>query len=122
MPWDLDNDRPIYLQLMERIQQDIVAGVYQAGDKLPSVRDLAMEAAVNPNTMQKALSELERNGLLHSQRTSGRYITEDKEMLKQLKSDLAANHIREFIEKMKQLGFLEEETLELIQNAIKEEH
>ena len=74
MPWDLDNDRPIYLQLMERIQQDIVAGVYQAGDKLPSVRDLAMEAAVNPNTMQKALSELERNGLLHSQRTSGRYI------------------------------------------------
>lgn len=122
MPWDLDNDRPIYLQLMERIQQDIAAGVYQAGDKLPSVRDLAMEAAVNPNTMQKALSELERNGLLHSQRTSGRYITEDKEMLKQLKSDLAASHIREFIEKMKQLGFPEEETLELIQNAIKGEH
>ena len=122
MPWDLDNDRPIYLQLMERIQQDIVAGVYQAGDKLPSVRDLAMEAAVNPNTMQKALSELERNGLLHSQRTSGRYITEDKEMLKQLKSDLAASHIRELIEKMKQLGFPEEETLELIQNAIKGEH
>ena len=122
MPWDLDNDRPIYLQLMERIQQDIVAGVYQAGDKLPSVRDLAMEAAVNPNTMQKALSELERNGLLHSQRTSGRYITEDKEMLKQLKSDLAASHIREVIEKMKQLGFPEEETLELIQNAIKGEH
>ena len=122
MPWDLDNDRPIYLQLMERIQQDIVAGVYQAGDKLPSVRDLAMEAAVNPNTMQKALSELERNGLLHSQRTSGRYITEDKEMLKQLKSDLAASHIRKFIEKMKQLGFPEEETLELIQNAIKGEH
>jgi len=60
MPWELDNDRPIYLQLMERIQQDIVSGIYKPGDRLPSVRDLAVEAAVNPNTMQKALSELER--------------------------------------------------------------
>ena len=57
MPWELSNDRPIYLQLMERIQMDIVSGKYHAGDKLPSVRDLAIEAAVNPNTMQKALSD-----------------------------------------------------------------
>ena len=83
MSWTLDNDRPIYLQLMERIQRDIIAGVYQPGDKLPSVRDLALEAAVNPNTMQKALSELERSGLVYSQRTSGRFITEDTEMLTQ---------------------------------------
>ena len=75
MPWELDNDRPIYLQLMERIQQDIVSGIYKPGDRLPSVRDLAVEAAVNPNTMQKALSELERSGLVYSQRTSGRFIT-----------------------------------------------
>jgi len=122
MPWDLDNDRPIYLQLMEKIQLDIVAGVYKPGDKLPSVRDLALEAAVNPNTMQKALSELERNGLVHSQRTSGRFITEDEKMLKHLKESLASEHIREFIKKMKQLGFQEEETLRLIQEAIKGEH
>lgn len=122
MPWDLDNDRPIYLQLMEKIQLDIVAGVYKPGDKLPSVRDLALEAAVNPNTMQKALSELERNGLVHSQRTSVRFITEDEKMLKHLKESLASEHIREFIEKMKQLGFQEEETLRLIQDAIKGEH
>ena len=64
MPWELSNDRPIYLQLMERIQMDIVSGKYHAGDKLPSVRDLAIEAAVNPNTMQKTLSELERVGIL----------------------------------------------------------
>ena len=88
MPWDLDNERPIYLQLMERIQQDIVSGVYKPGDKIPSVRDLALDAAVNPNTMQKALSELERSGLVYSQRTSGRFITEDTEMLKNLKRDL----------------------------------
>ncbi len=109
MPWNLDDNRPIYLQLMERIQQDIISGVYGPGDKLPSVRELALEASVNPNTMQKALSELERSGLVHSQRTSGRYITRDEQMLKQLKHDLAFQHIQEFMEKMKQLGFAEAE-------------
>ena len=119
MPWDLDNDRPIYLQLMERIQQDIVSGVYKAGDKLPSVRELAIDAAVNPNTMQKALSELERNGLVHSRRTSGRFITEDESMLKNLRDELASRHIQDFMEKMKQLGFREKETLEKLQDTIK---
>ena len=121
MPWALSNDRPIYLQLMERIQQDIVSGVYSPGDRLPSVRELALEAAVNPNTMQKALSELERSGLVYSQRTSGRFITEDETMLKQLKSQLAEEHIRDFFEKMRQLGFQTEETLALIQETVKEE-
>lgn len=121
MPWDLDNERPIYLQLMECIQQDIVSGVYKPGDKIPSVRDLALDAAVNPNTMQKALSELERSGLVYSQRTSGRFITEDTEMLKNLKRDLAAEHIRNFFQKMRQLGFSDEETLKIIQETIKGE-
>lgn len=119
MPWTLDNDRPLYLQLMERIQMDIIAGRYKAGDKLPSVRDLAIDASVNPNTMQKALSELERNGLVHSQRTSGRFITEDREMLQQLKRSLASEHIREFIEKMKSLGFTEKELLALLSETLK---
>lgn len=91
MPWELDNDRPIYLQLMERIQQDIVSGIYKPGDRLPSVRDLAVEAAVNPNTMQKALSELERSGLVYSQRTSGRFITEDTQLLDEMKTSLASD-------------------------------
>ncbi len=121
MPSSLDNDRPIYLQLMERIRLDIIAGVYKPGDKLPSVRDLALDAAVNPNTMQKALSELEREGLVYSQRTSGRFITEDKNMLKQLKTNLAEEQIRQFFEKMKQLGFTGSETLALIENVLKEE-
>ena len=110
MPWELDNDRPIYLQLMERIQQDIVSGIYKPGDRLPSVRDLAVEAAVNPNTMQKALSELERSGLVYSQRTSGRFITEDTQLLDEMKTSLASEHILQFLEKMKQLGFQKEET------------
>ena len=121
MPWELSNDRPIYLQLMERIQMDIVSGKYQAGNKLPSVRDLALEAAVNPNTMQKALLELERNGLVYSQRTSGRFITEDVTMIKELKQQLANEHILEYFEKMKQLGFCKEEALQLMQERIKGE-
>ena len=121
MPWNLNNDRPIYLQIMERIQKDIVSGVYPPGSRIPSVRELALEAAVNPNTMQKALSELERSGLVYSQRTSGRFITEDESMLKQLKTELAARHIRDFFEKMEQLGFPQEETLALVKEAVKEE-
>ena len=122
MSWTLDNDRPIYLQLMERIQRDIIAGVYQPGDKLPSVRDLALEAAVNPNTMQKALSELERSGLVYSQRTSGRFITEDTEMLTQMKKELATEHIQEFFQKMEQLGFSRAELLTLVAKAAEGDH
>lgn len=122
MSWTLDNDRPIYLQLMERIQRDIIAGVYQPGDKLPSVRDLALEAAVNPNTMQKALSELERSGLVYSQRTSGRFITEDTEMLTQMKKELATEHIQEFFQKMEQFGFSRAELLTLVTKAAEGEN
>lgn len=120
MTWTLDKDSPIYLQLMERIQIDIISGRYNAGDKIPSVRDLALEASVNPNTMQKALSELERSGLVYSQRTSGRFITNDEKMLENMKIELARTHINEFFTKMKQLGFQEDETLIFIQEAIKE--
>lgn len=122
MSWTLDNDRPICLQLMERIQRDIIAGVYQPGDKLPSVRDLALEAAVNPNTMQKALSELERSGLVYSQRTSGRFITEDTEMLTQMKKELVTEHIQEFFQKMEQLGFSRAELLTLVTKAAEGEN
>ena len=121
MPWDLENDRPIYLQLMERIQQDIIKGVYQPGGKIPSVRELALVAAVNPNTMQQALSELERSGLVYSQRTSGRFITEDKKLLSHMKSELAKTHIHDFFTSMRQLGFCDEEILELVTEAIKKE-
>ena len=119
MPWNLDDSRPIYLQLMERIQHDIISGVYQPGDKLPSVRDLALDAAVNPNTMQKALSELERSGLVYSHRTSGRFITDDKAQLKKIKTDLAHEYMCSFLEQMRHLGVDDKETLEMIQEALK---
>lgn len=119
MPWNLTSDRPIFIQIIERIQMDIISGTYQPGEKLPSVRELASIAAVNPNTMQKALTELERTGLVYSQRTSGRFITEDTKMIEDLKSSLAHEKITEFFESMHNLGFKKEETLSLIENCIK---
>ena len=121
MPWNLDSSRPIYLQIIERVQMDIITGRYQRGDKLPSVRDLAQEAAVNPNTMQKALSELERSGLIYSQRTSGRFITEDKELIHQMKKELAAAEVSAFVAHMKQLGITPEEIRQLLAETIEEE-
>ena len=121
MPWNLDSSRPIYLQIIERVQMDIITGRYQPGDKLPSVRDLAQEAAVNPNTMQKALSELERSGLIYSQRTSGRFITEDKELIHQRKKELAAAEVSAFVAHMKQLGITPEEIRQLLAETIEEE-
>ena len=121
MPWNLDSSRPIYLQIIERVQMDIITGRYQPGDKLPSVRDLAQEAAVNPNTMQKALSELERSGLIYSQRTSGRFITEDKELIHQMKKELAAAEVSAFVAHMKQLGITPEEIRQLLAETSEEE-
>lgn len=121
MSWNLNSDRPIFLQIIEKIQTDIISGAYEPGDKLPSVRELASKASVNPNTMQKALSELERTGLVYSQRTSGRFITEDTGMIRQLRADLAKKIIEEFLEHMMQLGFSRTEAIALICETIKEE-
>ena len=121
MPWNLNSSRPIFI-LIEIIQIDIISGKYAPGGKLPSVRDLAAEAAVNPNTMQKALSELERSGLVFSQRTSGRFITEDTKMIEELKSRLAKEKIEEFLENMQQLGYQKEETVALMTDILKGEH
>ena len=121
MAWALDSGRPIYAQIIERVQLDIITGHYKPGEKLPSVRDLASEAAVNPNTMQKALCELEQSGLLYTQRTSGRFITEDTELIQRMKTTLATMQVREFIHKMRQIGLDDTEILQLIQTIMKEE-
>lgn len=120
MSWNFSDDRPIYIQLMEQIQLRIVSGVYKAGDKLPSVREIASDAAVNPNTMQKALTELERTGLVYSQRTSGRFITEDINMIKDIRNDLAKEQIEKFLYNMKKIGYTKKETIELIEVMAKE--
>lgn len=121
MDWDLKSDRPIYAQLIEQITLAIVSGEYKAGDKLPSVRDLAEEAAVNPNTMQKALSELERDGLVYAQRTAGRFITEDTALIEHKKQQLAMEQIDRFLSQMAGLGISRQKIIELIQAETEEE-
>lgn len=116
MPWELSSEKPVYLQLMEQVKRNIFSGKYSPGDKLPSVRDLAAEASVNPNTMQKALSELEREGLLYTERTSGRFITEDKELITHMKTELAVEEVKQFIERMKKLGFTYEDILKILKD------
>ena len=105
MPWQFRDDAPIYTQLIVQIEELLVSGALSPGQRLPSVRDLAAEAGVNPNTMQRALTELERRGLLYSQRTTGRFVTEDGEMIKSLQERLALTEIQAFLERMEKLGF-----------------
>lgn len=118
MSWEFQTDRPIYAQIMLHIQLDIVSGKYAAGEKLPSVRELAAEAAVNPNTMQKAMTELERLGLVYSQRTSGRFITEDKSMIQSIKQQLAQDQIQNFLQNMQRIGYTPQETLHIVEQAV----
>ncbi len=112
--WHFSNDKPIYSQIIEQIKQLIVSGGFSPGDKLPSVRELAQTACVNPNTMQKAMSELEKDGLLYTLRSSGRFITDDEALIKKIKNELAEAEIENFMQGMSKLGFSVEETINLI--------
>lgn len=114
MPWDIKPDLPIYTQLIEQIQLKICSGIYPPGSRLPSVRDLAREASVNPNTMQRALAKLEEDGLLYTNRTSGRFVTEDTDMIKQVRNKLAEKHVQDFLKKMTELGFDYNEVVSII--------
>ena len=112
--WHFSNDKPIYSQIIEQIKQLIVSGGFSPSDKLPSVRELAQTACVNPNTMQKAMSELEKDGLLYTMRSSGRFITDDEALIKKIKNELAEAEIENFMQGMSKLGFSVEETINLI--------
>ena len=120
MEWSFRGDQPIYSQLIQRIKQGIVSGDLSPGGRLPSVRDLAMEAGVNPNTMQRALQDLEREGMVCSQRTTGRFVTEDLNIIEQAKKRYAEEQIRGFLETMKKLGYPREAILALLKEEEKE--
>ena len=114
MEWKFNEETPIYQQIMDQVKQGIATGWYSAGEKLPSVREMALEAGVNPNTMQKALAELEREGLLYSKRTSGRFVAEKIELTKDLQEELVKGYVEMFLKNMKDLGFGLEEILVLL--------
>ena len=121
MEWTFRADLPIYAQLVERIQQAVASGALPPGARLSSVRELAAEAGVNPNTMQRALQELEREGLVYANRTTGRFVTEDIERIRAAKQALAAVQVRSFLEAMEKLGCEHEEILAMLAGEKKEE-
>ena len=121
MAEQFDSSRPIYAQLVERLKAKILAGIYPPGGHLDSVRDLAAAAGVNPNTMQRALTELERDGLVYSQRTSGRYVTEDQTAITEARHALAADRVRSFLTDMERLGFEKEDLLSLLRQESEKE-
>ena len=120
MEWTFRSDLPIYSQLVEQIKLGIVSGNLLPGERLMSVRDMATEAGVNPNTMQRALQELERDGMVYSQRTAGRFVTENMQVIERAKKRFAEEQIRSFLEAMKKLGYQWEEILVLLKEKEEE--
>ncbi len=117
MEWNFRNDLPIYTQLMEQLSRAIVSGELLPGAKLPSVRDMAMDAGVNPNTVQRALADLEREGLVFSQRTSGRYVTDDEALIGERKEAMAEEIARQFVDSISSLGLDKEEIIKVIERV-----
>lgn len=117
MAWKFNNEAPIFLQIMDVIKLRIARGELKPGDKVPPVRELAIEAGVNPNTMQKALSELEREGVLQSERTIGRFVTKtDTDYAK----DISTNYNSDYVSKMRALGYSDEQIIKSLTAYLKE--
>ena len=121
MVWRFNNELPIYSQLVEHIRRAIAAGEIEPGARLASVRDLSLEAGVNPNTMQRAMQQLEREGLVYAQRSNGRFVTEDAAVIGRVRETLAAEHVRRYRAAMQSLGFSEKEMILLLRGSGEED-
>lgn len=115
MEYVFDNERPIYIQLVEMIRINIVSGKFKKGQKLPSVRELALMMKVNPNTMQKALVELEDEKLIYTERTNGKYVTEDEKLIEKIKKQLAQEKVNNYLNSMKNIGISYELAVKYLQ-------
>ncbi len=122
MEWQFDSNMPIYTQLVDKIKLAIVSGEYTRGQRLAAVRDLASEAGVNPNTMQRAFQELERLGLVYPQRSNGRFVTEDEDVIETTKKALAEASIRSFMDSMQRIGYTREDIIRLLESSEKEDN
>ena len=114
MAWQFESGLPIYRQLVDRIRMMIAGGEFKPGDRIPAVRELALEAGVNPNTMQKALAQLEKDGLIFSQRSAGRFVTQDGETLRALRQELGKGYISTMFENLRKLGLSDQEILKAV--------
>ncbi len=115
MAWKFTSDKPVYLQIADRLTKSVLSGEYKPGEQIPSVRQLALEAAVNPNTIQHAFTELENNGLIISKNTIGRFVTDDEAIIEVCRNDLAKNIAIDFIKNMSQLSITPEQAIKIIE-------
>ena len=114
MEFNFDNERPIYIQLVEQLKIYIISGKISPGERLPSIRDMAINLKINPNTLQRGLTELENEGFIYTERTNGKYVTNDVKLINNYKRDYAKDKVIKYFEDMKELGFNEEEALSYI--------
>lgn len=114
MKFEFDDDKPIYKQLVDKLKLEIVLGHFKSGDKLPSVRELSTMICVNPNTIQRSLAELEEEHLIYTKRTSGKFVTEDDDIIHQVKQELARDKINTFVSDMEILGLKTEDIVKLL--------
>ncbi|MBQ8961428.1 MAG: GntR family transcriptional regulator [Ruminococcus sp.] len=112
--WSFTNDKPVYVQIIDELMSRIASGIYKPGERIPSVRDLAEEARVNPNTMQRALAEIERSGYIISLRTSGRFITEDSDLIAKLNDQRAEEVIGGFYDMIQKMGITVDEAVDML--------
>lgn len=118
MPNEFSSNVPIYLQIMDEIKLKIVSGSWEVGQRLQSVRELAVEFSVNPNTMQRALSELEREGLLYTERTSGRYVSQDQKMISKARDEMAEEYTENYFNSMTKLGYKEKDIINIVSSKL----
>ena len=121
MDYIFDNERPIYIQLVEKLRIEIISNKLKLGERIPSVRELALTARVNPNTMQKALAELESEGLVYTERTNGKFVTDNKELIEKVKRELAEEKVNNYINDMKNIGITYEESVQYLQELGRKE-
>lgn len=117
MAWRFTSDRPVYIQIAERMTMSVLSGEYAPGEQIPTVRQLAEEAAVNPNTVQRAFSELENSGIVVSKGTLGRFVTEEASVIDDCRNRMAKNIVAKFVENLGSLSIPEETAIEMIKEA-----
>ncbi len=118
MAWKFTSDKPVYLQIADRLTKSVLSGEFKPGEQIPSVRQLALEAAVNPNTIQHAFTELENNGLIISKNTVGRFVTDDKSIIEECRNELAKNIVKDFIKNMTQLSITPDQAIKIIEEEM----
>ena len=116
MNFVFDNNIPIYIQLVEQVKIYIISGNIKSGDRLPSVRELALQTKVNPNTMQKALVELEELGLIYTERTNGKFVTDNKKLIDELREKYAGELTLNYISNMKKIGLDNDEIFKYLES------